>query len=145
MPPKDILSDIPNLLCASSCAHENLWVVCLLTSGTGICCFVQSSVFGDVSFHDQDLQAHYSSIFKLHCKNLGGGFKYSYVFFMFTPILGVSWSYLTVRIFFKWIGSTTNQSRHQEILHVPHLNGGDFRPVADLCPRNFRRYPQVGF
>ena len=38
-------------------------------------------------------------------KKLDGG--NSNIFWMFTPILGVSWSNLTI-IFFKWVGSTTN-------------------------------------
>ena len=39
------------------------------------------------------------------CGHLDGGFKY----FLFSSLPGVSWSNLT-NIFFRWVGSTTNQS-----------------------------------
>ena len=39
------------------------------------------------------------------CGHLDGGFKY----FLFSSLPGVSWSNLT-SIFFRWVGSTTNQS-----------------------------------
>ena len=62
----------------------------------------------DISLYQTQIMGSFSAktghfFYDLFTKHLGGGFKY---FFIFTPTWG---RFPFLRIFFKWVGSTTNQ------------------------------------